>query len=493
MGLQSFLSHAQDDPGTQEAIRRLLEKDDEPKPPTRFVSSPSVVDSPPTRTTANTPPPVDEALAGAPSYQPPILNEATELPPPTRILSQPIEPPLPSYTSPPPTRIDSRQGASTAGMSPMDAAQARIQTVQGASPQQRVNTSDPNFVEVGAPHGISRLKAAGRLFLDQLKHGHGLIGGLFGVGEGLIAPGHAQDLKHQQEVAEAQGNFNQVAANQKTQAQIEDINAQTEQRLRPKLEPPHEDFRAVTEGEYPGVEAGTQVKRVWNGTKFVDEVDDKGRPTIKALPPVRTPKNPDVQWVSNADGTQTGWVPDSKSATGWSKAGLPDKASPPDRASQGEEYGTAKTNAERAAKAEAAKSEAKQHSDMANALREQEAAARKQVADLWANPVKPSMVNNKPYEEWQRRIKEGEAQAERLRTQAESSDNKRIEAETRATEFGRALPQPPKRASGTPAPTTHGFSVSGWLRDPANTGKTEADAKAFHDASPKYKSYTIIP
>lgn len=475
MGLQSFLSHAQDDPGTQEAIRRLLEKDD-PVPPQRFISSPPTTNSPPTRIDANAP--VDEALAGAPSYQPPLPEDS--LPPPTRLTSGPVDVPVANYSAPPPVRIDSRQGVSTAGMSPMVAAQARIQATQGASPQQRINTDDPSFVELGAPHGISRLKAAGRLFLDQLKRGHGLIGGLFGAGEGLIAPGHAQDLKHQQELGEAQGNFNQVAANEKTQAQIEDINVKTQQRLRPKLEPPHEDFRAVTEGEYPGVEAGTQVKRIWNRTKFVDEVDEKGKPTIKALPPVRTPKNPDVQWVSNADGSQTAWTPDTKSATGWSKAGLPDKASPPDRTNQSEEYGTAKANAERQAKAEAAKSEAKQHSDMANALRQQEAAARKQVADLWADPVKPSMVNNKPYEEWQRNIREGEARAERLRTQAESSDNKRIEAETRATEFGKALPSPPKRTSGpTSQYTGKSWSLSGWRNNPNIKDKSpEAEARA---------------
>lgn len=41
------------------------------------------------------------------------------------------------------------------------------------------------------------------------------------------------------------------------------------------------------------------------------------------------------------------------------------------------------------------------------------------------------------------------------------------------------------------APTTHGFSLSGWLSK--NPGKTETDAKAFHDNDPKYRAYQVIP
>lgn len=44
---------------------------------------------------------------------------------------------------------------------------------------------------------------------------------------------------------------------------------------------------------------------------------------------------------------------------------------------------------------------------------------------------------------------------------------------------------------GSAAPSTHGFSVSGWLA--RNPGKTEADARAFHDGDPKYSAFKIIP
>lgn len=40
-------------------------------------------------------------------------------------------------------------------------------------------------------------------------------------------------------------------------------------------------------------------------------------------------------------------------------------------------------------------------------------------------------------------------------------------------------------------PKTHGFSLSGWLS--RNPGKTEADARAFHNGDSKYRSYKIIP
>lgn len=43
----------------------------------------------------------------------------------------------------------------------------------------------------------------------------------------------------------------------------------------------------------------------------------------------------------------------------------------------------------------------------------------------------------------------------------------------------------------TPTADTHGFSIKGWLS--RNPGKTEADARAFHDGDEKYRSYKIIP
>lgn len=57
-------------------------------------------------------------------------------------------------------------------------------------------------------------------------------------------------------------------------------------------------------------------------------------------------------------------------------------------------------------------------------------------------------------------------------------------------------PLPPKplargNGRGNPAPTTHGFSISGWLAK--NPGKTEVDAKAFHDNDSKYRAFQIIP
>lgn len=47
-----------------------------------------------------------------------------------------------------------------------------------------------------------------------------------------------------------------------------------------------------------------------------------------------------------------------------------------------------------------------------------------------------------------------------------------------------------RRPTGS-APSTHGFSISGWLS--RNPGKTEADARAFHDGDQKYRGYKIIP
>lgn len=43
--------------------------------------------------------------------------------------------------------------------------------------------------------------------------------------------------------------------------------------------------------------------------------------------------------------------------------------------------------------------------------------------------------------------------------------------------------------AGGPTPATHGFSIKGWMA--RNPGKTEADARAYHDAN--YASYPIVP
>lgn len=77
---------------------------------------------------------------------------------------------------------------------------------------------------------------------------------------------------------------------------------------------------------------------------------------------------------------------------------------------------------------------------------------------------------------------------------ANDAQNKRIEAaNTDARERAKAKGKTrrPQGRSAAPAPTTHGFSISGWLAK--NPGKTGADAKAFHDADPRYRTYTVIP
>lgn len=69
------------------------------------------------------------------------------------------------------------------------------------------------------------------------------------------------------------------------------------------------------------------------------------------------------------------------------------------------------------------------------------------------------------------------------------ADRNRLDAEIRDWEGKRRTVT--TSGNGRTSPSTHVFSVAAWLK--ANPGKTEVDAKTFHDSSSKYKGYEIGP
>lgn len=48
--------------------------------------------------------------------------------------------------------------------------------------------------------------------------------------------------------------------------------------------PPERSTRVVSEGEYPGVPEGTEIRQIWNGREMVDAVGRDGRPTVSKAP-----------------------------------------------------------------------------------------------------------------------------------------------------------------------------------------------------------------
>lgn len=129
-----------------------------------------------------------------------------DIPAPRRAI--PTAEPMPvasgAPTIPPPTRVfmgertgtTDESGNQRAPLTPAEKAAAHVRALQ-ADPSQSVKET-PEGYEIGPPHKMSHLKAAGKMFLQRMLAGsqYGL-GGMLGAGiegaiEGGVAPGHAQ-------------------------------------------------------------------------------------------------------------------------------------------------------------------------------------------------------------------------------------------------------------------------------------------------------------
>ena len=538
MGLASFLQHAQNDAGTQEAIRRLLERDipsGDVNAPRRILGEGALGDNgaaPPTRYNTQEPAvaapirtnqgaPLDGSSIAPPQridpnipYDDPNVDVPPErvplaqMVPPTRSLADLGEPPIRNIDpstgadlnadiglSVAPKRIDPRQGVSTAGMNDLEKAQAGLRLTQQTSPQSSINMDDPNFIEAGPPHKMSHFKAAGKFFLDRLMHGGGLPGAIEGLIEGGVAPQRYQKLQHDRTEARFQKQVEDATSAQHSQAQIDAENALTQERQAALMPDPANPSRLI---KRPPVRAPHEPLKVEvtnpDGSKSWKLSDDYGQtwrdePTLNSAAPVRDPKNPDIQWVPNPDGSATAFTPDPKSPTGWKHAGLPDKAAPPDRTNQSEEYQTAKTNAERKAKADAAQEAARTYHGKAESYRAQEKAERdaatraqaqidaehQRIASVIASGGAPtsSGVNIKAL---QGEIAGHKAEAERLRALGQKHGDLEANKTQEYNEFSKPLPAPPVRTkpAGVGADPRAGTLDLRTVTDPAEKQRLKA-------------------
>lgn len=239
MGLLSEIRKLAHSPEAQGVIRQALgipQTGDEEMPPMpggamikNLATNDSPVLPPPTRTVTTTAPPAPVSAPLPPPTRNPVANTDTLGTPPTpmpsyindmeRVYRQNENPEIPAPTRtmttadmpiatapdvplPPPKRVL----IGTPGTS----AASHVQALQNADPSSKVTKTAEGY-EIEPPHKMSRLKAAGKMFLQRMLAGSqyglgGMLGaGLEGAVEGGVAPGHAQKVMRQDEIERAQG------------------------------------------------------------------------------------------------------------------------------------------------------------------------------------------------------------------------------------------------------------------------------------------------
>ena len=201
-----------------------------------------------------------------------------------------------------------------------------------------------------------------------------------------------------------------------------------------KSSAPHESTRIVADGEYDGIPAGTAIRTIWNGKEYEDQ------------------KRGDKPLIAT-ESTRTGKVEEENSAR--------------------ESARQAAQDLERAGN---------DHMAKGLAAGKQAAELRGQLTTLGTlSPDDPRRIDIEG------RIKAADDEAKYNRDEADKAFSERDKQNREANK----KPTRGAASSAAPPPTTHGFSVSGWLR--ANPGKTRADAITFHDNDPKYSTYKVIP
>jgi hypothetical protein len=167
-------------------------------------------------------------------------------------------PDLPMLTRPMQVRV----GESTEGMSPLDRLITRRNVTADSGASSKINSLDPNFVEVLPPHlpsrGKSFLRGLGMGALRGLAAGGlgGAVGGaVTGGAIGAISPNTLSRYQRQEELSHQDQELAREFAIQKERAQIGDMQAQTIQRLRPQTYAPH--IQADENGYLQSIQNGT--------------------------------------------------------------------------------------------------------------------------------------------------------------------------------------------------------------------------------------------
>lgn len=223
---------------------------------------------------------VDQLLRRVNSGNRPVnvpANAGLTLPQPTQpnIDLSGIQPPTPNQPPPPPTAP--RIGYSTAGLSGVDRLMQRRRALEEADPESRVTDSG----EILPPEKTGRFKGAGyglSSAVNQLNPERPMfaLGQLLGGGiKGLVAPRSAAKSQRQIDIASLD---NDIARGLK----LESMQGELDRQRNPIGSM---STRVVGEGEYPGIEAGTEIRtRVDPRTGAItDVVGPNNRPVVSDL------------------------------------------------------------------------------------------------------------------------------------------------------------------------------------------------------------------
>ena len=234
------------------------------------------------------------------------------VPPPRR--TEPVgQPEIPGAGPVPLTAPHVFMGERTIGMSPADAAAAHVKALQEADPSSKVTRTAEGF-EIAPPNKMSRLKAAGKMFLERMRAGAPFgIGGMVGAGvegavEGGIAPGHAQKQLRAGELARAQndqyqaqqlehGQLTNEAEAQRNEAQRQSAVTEPQRRKDAEYEKERTDLEQMV-GQSEKVAANTpeHAAALEAIQKEADRLSQKYGRQVTVIPGRWTPADPPERW-----------------------------------------------------------------------------------------------------------------------------------------------------------------------------------------------------
>jgi len=219
-------------------------------------------------------------------------NAGLALPQPTQpnINVGGIEPPQPSQPAAPPTTP--RIGYSTAGLTGVDRLMQRRRALEEADPESRVTDSG----EILPPEKTGRLKGLGEgvaLAASQYDPSHKLYSLGRAIGGGLTGAISPRSSAKQMRKFELSQLDDDLARGLKLEAAQNEIRGPRMGQM---------STRVVSEGEYPGIEAGTEIRvRVDPRTGAItDVVGPNNKPVISDL--AKRPASGSPHYESDADG-----------------------------------------------------------------------------------------------------------------------------------------------------------------------------------------------
>lgn len=414
-------------------------------------------------------------------------NAGLNLPQPSAPNTNVVGPPQPSEPTIPTTPAP-RVGYSTAGLTGVDRLLARRQAMEEADPESKVTPTG----EILPPQKTGRFSglgqglkvAAQRIDPDRPMFS---LGALLGGGiSGLASPRSAAKESRKLDLARLDNDLARGLKLEQEQAQLEQMRG-------PKMG--SMSTRVVTEGEYPGIEAGTEVRtRVDPRTgEITDIIGPNQKPVIADL--AKRPAQGAPHYESDSEGylitvqggraqrvTDSDGQPvkvKSKNADGEvvevTVNGQTLKVTPGQALSYYGQVGERETKrdeaqAEREARYNAAKSE---YDSLVEA--ERVAGEEKNRAYQVLDQMRQS---NQPKED----IAQAEQDAQKANDYYRTFGEKKKDA-------ARRMQENEVRTTPTDRAATHAFSIGAYLQ--RNKGATEADARAY--AKQNYPGYEVVP